>query len=120
MKKYIDKIKELFFTEYDRGVRYPDDYNREMALNMKLINEGAQSQTLMSNPIFQESVADIYLALEAQLDSIEDTEPGAHERIMFVRAQRRALRVICAALDNKIALKETVEKSLKEVNVDES
>lgn len=112
--KYFDRLKEIFFTEYDRGIRYPTDYDREAALHSKIIAEGARSQTLMANPIFQDTVAEIYLALEAQLDSIEDTQSDAQQQIAWIRAQRRALRIICATLDNKIAQKETVEKSLAE------
>ena len=116
---FKDRIISLFFTEYDRGIRYPDLHNRETALNMRLIADGARSATLMANPIFQDAVAEIYLALEAQLDVVEDTNPDATEQIAWIRAQRRALRVICAHLDNKIATKEAVEKTLQaEENVE--
>jgi hypothetical protein len=111
---YIDKIKALFFTEKDLGVRYPDELNRDISINSRLIAEGAQSQMLMANPIFQAVVAEMYLTLEAQLDSIEDTWPDAQEQIQWVRVQRRALRQICAVLDNKIAVMETVEQANKE------
>lgn len=111
---YIDNIKRLFFTEKDLGVRYPDELNRELAINSKLIAEGARAQLLMANPIFQDVVAEMYLTLEAQLDSIEDTWPDAQEQIQWVRVQRRALRQICAVLDNKIAVMETVEQATKE------
>jgi hypothetical protein len=111
---YLEQIKKLFFTEKDLGVRYPDDLNRELSINSRLIAEGAQSQMLMANPVFQQVVAEMYLTLEAQMDSIEDTWPDAAEQIQWVRVQRRALRQICAVLDNKIAVMETVEQSNKE------
>lgn len=117
--KYLEKIKQLFFTEKDLGISYPDDTNKELALQSKIIAAGAQSQILMSNPIFQNAVADMYLTLEAQLDSVEDTDLDAEGQIRWIRVQRRALRQICAILDNKIAMMESVEKSNKEIQ-DES
>lgn len=117
--KYLEKIKQLFFTEKDLGISYPDDTNRELAMQSRIIAEGAQSQILMSNPIFQSAVADMYLTLEAQLDSVEDTDEHAEGQIRWIRVQRRALRQICAILDNKIAMMESVEKSNKEIQ-DES
>lgn len=115
---YYDRLKELFFTERDRGIRYPDDYNREAAIHSDIIQRGARSQVLMSNAVFQEAVTQIYLTLEAQLDSIEDTDHNAAEQIRWIRTQRRALRQVCALLDNQIAAQEQLETSLKE-NVDE-
>lgn len=112
--KYIDHVKKLFFTEKDLGTYYPDDYNAELAQQSKIIADGAQAQMLMSNPIFQQVVSEMYLALEQQLDSIEDTDKNAEENIRWVRVQRRALRQVCAILDNKIAAHEQLEKTIKE------
>jgi hypothetical protein len=109
---FLTKLKQFFFTEADLGIRYPDDYNAEIAAANNLIAEGAKSQMLMSNPIFQESVAEMYLALESQLDSIEDTMPDADKHVQWVRVQRRALRQVCAMLDNRIAAKEQAERVL--------
>jgi hypothetical protein len=111
--KYIDKIKEFFFTKEDLGIRFPDDYNAELFTQNNLIAEGARSQMLMSNPIFQESVAEMYMALESQLDSIDDTMKDAQQYVQWVRVQRRALRQVCAMLDNKIAAKEAAERALQ-------
>ncbi len=111
---FKQKVLNIFFTESDQGIRFPDDYNAEKFRQHNIIAEGARSQTLMSNPIFQEAVAEMYLSLESQLDSIEDTMPGAADHIQWVRVQRRALRQVCAVLDNKIAQKEIVEQALKQ------
>jgi uncharacterized protein YjaG (DUF416 family) len=111
---FKQKILNIFFTESDQGIRFPDEYNAERFRQSNIIAEGARSQTLMSNPIFQESVAEMYLALESQLDSIEDTMPDADDHIRWVRVQRRALRQVCAMLDNKIAQKEMVEQALRQ------
>jgi hypothetical protein len=75
----------------------------------RVIQEGAQCALLMANPIFQDVVAEMYLAMEAQLDSIEDTLPDAPQQIQWVRVQRRALRQITAILDNKIAAMEQIQ-----------
>lgn len=109
-----DKIKQVFFTEQDLGIRYPDEYNQELAQQSKIIAAGAQSQLLMSNPIFQDAVAEMYLLLDAELDAISDTDPDAEMRIRWVRCQRRALRQVCAMLDNKIAAQQSLEKANQE------
>jgi hypothetical protein len=106
---YLDRIKKIFFTESDLGTKILDPEYAERALNERIIQEGAQSQTLMSNPFFQEAVAQMYLALDSQLDSIEDTMPDAEEQIRWVRLQRRSLRHICAVLDNRIAAMESLQ-----------
>lgn len=111
--KYIDKVKSFFFTDSDLGIRFPDDHNHELFTQNNLIAEGAKSQMLMSNPIFQESVAEMYLALESQLDSIDDTMKDAEKYVQWIRVQRRALRQVCAMLDNKIAAKEQAERVLQ-------
>lgn len=112
--KFIDYIKRVFFTESDLGVKFLEPEAQEKYLQQKIINEGAQSKLLMSNPIFQQTISEMYLQLEAQLDSIEDTDVGADKQIQWVRVQRRALRQIAAVLDNKIAAQEQLEQSLKE------
>jgi hypothetical protein len=111
---FKQKILNIFFTEGDQGIRFPDEYNAEKFRQNNIIAEGARSQNLMANPIFQESVAEMYLALDSQLDSIEDTMPDADKHIQWVRCQRRALRQVCAMLDNKIAQKEMVEQALQQ------
>lgn len=113
MMTFIHKVKQFFFTEQDLGTRFPDDHNAELFYQNNIIADGAKSQMLMSNPVFQDSVAEMYLALESQLDSIEDTMPDAQKHIQWVRVQRRALRQVCAMLDNKIAAKEAAERALQ-------
>jgi len=116
---YIDRIKRIFFTSDDLGFKILDDELRERESNERIIREGAQSQLLMQNTIFQDVVADMYLNLEAQLDFIEDTDNMADEQIRWVRLQRRALRQVCAVLDTKIATMEALQKALKEEQQDE-
>lgn len=113
--QFIEKIKRIFFTEQDLGIRFPDEHNSELYKQNHLIAEGARSQLLMANPIFQESVAELYLALDSQLDSIEDTQPDSAAYIQWIRCQRRALRQVCAMLDNKIAQKEGAEVHLADL-----
>ena len=111
---YIDRIKRVFFTDSDLGTKILNPEIKERALNERIIQEGAQSQTLMSNPFFQQAVAEMYMSLDSQLDSIEDTMPNADEHIRWVRLQRRALRHVCAMLDNRIAAMETLQEALKQ------
>ena len=115
---YIDRVKRIFFTDSDLGYKSLDPDFKQKQNEERIIQNGAQSQLLMANPIFQQAVTDIYLTLESQLDFIEDTDEGAEERIRYVRLQRRALRTIAAVLDNNIAAMETLQNSQKE-NLDE-
>jgi hypothetical protein len=117
--KFIDKVKRIFFTDSDLGIKSLDPDFKEKMANERVIQDGAQSQLLMSSPIFQQVVAEMYLNLDAQLDFVEDTDPGAAEQIRWLRVQRRGLRQICAILDNKIAGMEQLNNALKE-NQDES
>ena len=115
---YIDKVKRIFFTDSDLGIKSLDPNFKEKLANERIIQEGAQSQMLMANAIFQQVVAEMYLNLDAQLDLVEDTDPKAAEQIQWLRVQRRGLRQICAILDNKIAGMEQLNNSMKE-NMDE-
>lgn len=111
---YIDKVKKIFFTDSDLGIRSLDPDFKEKFAHERVIQDGAQSQLLMANPIFQDVVANMYLSLESQLDFIEDTEKDADERVRWVRLQRRALRTITAILDNNIAAMESLQNAQKE------
>jgi hypothetical protein len=111
---YIERLKRIFFTENDLGTKILDPEIKERMLNERIIQEGAQSLTLMSNSFFQTAVAEMYLALDSQLDSIEDTMPDADEQIRWVRLQRRALRHVCAVLDNRIAAMESLQQALQQ------
>jgi len=117
---WLDRIKRVFFTERDLGFQPLAEELQEREHWQRIINHGADSRALMMNSAFQTAVAEIYLTLEAQLDNVDDTQPDAEVQISSIRAQRRALRQICALLDNKIAAQETVEQTLKERSENES
>jgi len=106
---YIDRIKRIFFTESDLGIKsFDPDFKEKMATE-RVIQDGAQSALLMANPIFQTVISDIYLSLEAQLDMVDDLDKNADDQVRSIRLQRRALRQITAILDNKIASMEQVQ-----------
>ena len=117
---WLDRVKSVFFTERDRGFESLSPEMAEQEHWQRIINSGAKSRALMMNSAFQTAVAEIYLTLEAQLDAVDDAQPDAEVQISSIRAQRRALRQICALLDNKIAAQETVEQTLKERSENES
>lgn len=119
---YRERIREIFFTAGDLGRRWFSEDARLAHEHENTIAQGARSQLLMSHPVFQEAVTEMYLYLEAQLDAIEDTDPDSQDRIRWVRTQRRALRQVCAMLDNRIAQAENAEKQhqLDKEKVDES
>ena len=112
---YLNKIKAIFFTQEDLGVKLLDPELRAKSTEETIIARGAQSQLLMANPVFHEVVAEMYLNLEAQFDWIEDTEPDAQDKIQWIRLQRRALRIIAAQLDNMIAGMESVNQQRAEL-----
>jgi hypothetical protein len=116
--KYLDKIKRIFFTQDDLGVKILDPLARQISTEETIIARGAQSQLLMANPVFHDVITDMYLSLEAQLDWIEDTEPDAQSRIQWIRLQRRALRTIAAQLDNSIAAMEQINQQRSDLDKD--
>lgn len=116
---YIERIKRVFFTESDLGIKSLDPDFKEKYASERIIQDGAQSQLLMANPIFQTVVSDVYLSLEAQLDMIDDLEHNSEEQVRYIRLQRRALRQITAILDNKIAAMEQLQVSLVEKSQEE-
>ena len=116
---YIDRIKRVFFTESDLGIKSLDPDFKEKYANERIIQDGAQSQLLMANPIFQTVVSDVYLSLEAQLDMLDDLDRGADEQVRWIRLQRRALRQITAILDNKIAAMEQVQAAITQKSQEE-
>lgn len=106
---YIDRIKRIFFTESDLGIKsFDPDFKEKMATE-RVIQDGAQSAVLMANPIFQNVISDIYLSLEAQLDMVDDLDANSEDQVRSIRLQRRALRQITAILDNKIAAMEQIQ-----------
>ena len=106
---YIDRIKRVFFTESDLGIKSLDPNFKEKYAQERIIQDGAQSQLLRANPIFQTVISDVYLNLEAQLDMIDDLDRNADDQVRVIRLQRRALRQITAILDNKIAAMEQIQ-----------
>jgi hypothetical protein len=116
---YFDRIKRVFFTESDLGIKSLDPDFKEKFANERIIQDGAQSQLLMANPIFQTVVSDVYLSLEAQLDMVDDLDRGADDQVRWIRLQRRALRQIAAILDNKIAAMEQVQAAQQQKLQDE-
>jgi hypothetical protein len=106
---YIDRIKRVFFTESDLGIKSLDPDFKEKYATERVIQDGAQSALLMANPIFQTVVSDVYLSLEAQLDMVDDLDHNADEQVRYIRLQRRAIRQIAAILDNKIAAMEQIQ-----------
>ena len=114
MISYREKIKRKFFTARDLGERMLKAEREERRQQQFVIAQGAESRELMSKPIFQDAVSDIYLHLEAELDSLEPTQGDYDSRVQWILAQRRALRQVCALLDNKIAAQEQLETTLKE------
>lgn len=114
MKSYKEKIKHVFFTARDLGIKWVSPELEERRQQEYVIAQGAESRELMSKPIFQDAVSDIYLHLEAELDSLEPTQGDYDSRVQWILAQRRALRQVCALLDNKIAAQEQLETTLKE------
>jgi hypothetical protein len=109
---YIDRIKRVFFTEADLGIKSLDPDFKEKYATERVIQDGAQSALLMANPIFQTVVSDVYLSLEAQLDMVDDLDANADEQIRYIRLQRRAIRQIAAILDNKIAAMEQIQAAV--------
>ena len=106
---YTDRIKRIFFTESDLGIKsFDPDFKEKMATE-RVIQDGAQSAVLMANPIFQNVISDIYLSLEAQLDMVDDLDANSEDQVRSIRLQRRALRQITAILDNKIAAMEQIQ-----------
>jgi hypothetical protein len=109
-----DKILRIFFTARDLGERMLKPEREERRQQQNVIAQGAESRALMTNPVFQSAVGDLYLHLEAELDSLEPTQGDYDSRVQWILAQRRALRQVCALLDNKIAAQEQLETTLKE------
>jgi hypothetical protein len=116
---YIERIRRIFFTEADLGIKSLDPDFKEKWASERVIQDGAQSQLLMANPIFQTVVSDVYLSLEAQLDMIDDLDRNSDEQVRIIRLQRRALRQITAILDNKIAAMEQLQASLVQQSQEE-
>jgi hypothetical protein len=98
-------LKELLFTYADLhgGAR-----RDSRAIDDIVFARGALSKTLMSNSIFQQAVADLYLALIVAEDEL-DTD-AQHEKVKEFRLQRRLLRQVVATLDNRVAELEAREE----------